>query len=58
MREHIAANGVNLARTAATLGAPLTVDPDAERFTGENRHAANALLTRDYRAPFVVPSLA
>jgi predicted dehydrogenase len=37
------------------IGPELTFDPAAERFTGENAEAANKLLRRDYRAPFVVP---
>ena len=57
MAEHLAANGVDLAQTPVTLGAPLAVDATAERFIGESASAANALLTRDYRAPFVVPRL-
>jgi predicted dehydrogenase len=57
MTEHLAVNGVDLAKTPATLGAPLAFDPATERFTGEEAGAANALLTREYRKPFVVPSL-
>ena len=40
-----------------TIGPVLTFDPAAERFTGndEQTAAANKLLRRDYRAPFVVP---
>jgi len=58
MAGHLAANRINLAKTPATLGAPLTVDPAAERLTGANSAAANALLTREYRAPYTVPQLA
>jgi hypothetical protein len=58
MAEHLAANHVDLTKTPATFGAPLTVDSGAERFTGENSAPANARLTRDYRTPFVVPQLA
>lgn len=36
------------------LGAPLDFDPTAERFV--NNSPADAMLTRDYRAPFVVPA--
>jgi hypothetical protein len=57
MAEHLALNRVDLGQTPLTLGAPLTFDPAAEKFTGENATAANALLTRNYRAPFVVPQL-
>ncbi len=58
MAEHLAVNGVDLAKTPLTLGAPLTLDPAAERFTGEGAAAANARLSCNYRAPFVVPQLA
>jgi predicted dehydrogenase len=58
MIEHLRKNDVDLAKTPLTMGVPLTVDPKAERFTGANATAANKMLTRDYRAPFVVPKLA
>lgn len=53
MAEHLAANGLDLSAERATLGVPLRMDPKTERFAGND--AANALLTRAYRAPFVVP---
>ena len=56
--QHLTVNGVDLARTPAILGAPLTFDPATEKFTGENREAANKLRSREYRAPWIVPSLA
>jgi predicted dehydrogenase len=58
MTEHLAANRVDLATTPAILGQPLAIDAKAERFTGANAAAANALLTRQYRAPYTVPQLA
>ena len=58
MTEHLLANNVNFAATPATLGLALTVDRAAERCTGEGAAAANAMLTRAYRAPYVVPQLA
>ena len=58
MVEHLGANQVDLRKTPATLGVTLTVDAQAERFTGPEAAAANALLTRAYRAPFIVPQLA
>jgi predicted dehydrogenase len=58
MMEHLAANGIDLAKTPLTLGTPLTIDPAAERFIGKGSWAANRLLTRKYRKPFVVPMLA
>jgi len=51
--EHLAANGVDLQSTRATIGPMLKMDPATERFKGSR--AANALLTREYRAPFLVP---
>jgi predicted dehydrogenase len=56
MAEHLAANRVDLATTSLTLGMPLTMDPATETFPGNA--AANALLTRPDRAPFVVPDKA
>ena len=53
MEEHLAANGVDLTKTPATLGEVLKMDPQTERFIGNE--AANQLLTRKYREPFVVP---
>ena len=58
MVEHLGANHVDLGKTPAILGAALTVDPQAERFTGADAAAANAMLKRDYRAGYVVPQLA
>jgi len=53
---HLAANGIDLDKTAATLGPLLTLDSNTERFTGEFAMEANQLVTREYRAPFVVPA--
>jgi predicted dehydrogenase len=53
MEQHLAANNVDLKQTPATLGAVLKMDPKTERFIGNAQ--ADQLLTRDYRAPFVVP---
>jgi predicted dehydrogenase len=52
--QHLADNKVDLAATKLTLGALLTIDPAKEAF--QSNEKANALLTRDYRKPFVVPS--
>lgn len=54
MDEHLAANQVDLKTTPATLGVVLKMDPKTERFIGSA--AANKMLTRDYRKPFVVPN--
>jgi predicted dehydrogenase len=53
MLEHLRVNGVDLARTPATLGCPLQVDAATQTCVGNP--AANALLTRAYRPPYVVP---
>jgi hypothetical protein len=44
---------VDLAKEKLTLGTPLKMDPTTERFDGND--AANEMLTRKYRAPFIVP---
>lgn len=56
--EHLAANDIDLDRTPAVLGSPLTLDSATEHFTGENSAAANQYLSREYRQPWVVPQLA
>ena len=53
MEQHLAANNVNLHQTPAMLGAVLNMDPQTERFIGNQM--ANRLLAREYRHPFVVP---
>ena len=53
MTDHLGDNGVDLHQTPLVLGALLKMDPKRERFT--NSPEANTLLTREYRAPFVVP---
>jgi hypothetical protein len=55
LKAHLSANGVDLDKTPATLGAMLTFDPDAERFTGEFSESANEMVGRPYRQPFEVP---
>jgi predicted dehydrogenase len=57
MEQHLGANGVNLKQTPPTLGVLLTLEAGKESFTGADAAAANALLTREYRAPFVVPKI-
>ncbi len=55
MAEHLGKNGVDLAKDQLTLGVPLKMDPKTEKFPGND--AANALLTRKYRAPYIVPEI-
>jgi predicted dehydrogenase len=56
MLDHLRANDVDVNATPLTVGPVLTMDPKQERFTGAHAPDANRLLTRDYRAPFVVPA--
>ncbi len=58
MIEHLGANNVDLTLTPATLGLPLAIDSQTERFTGTNAAAANAMLKREYRKSFTVPQIA
>ncbi len=53
MEEHLGANKADLHQTPLMLGEVLKMNPKTERFT--NSRAANHLLTREYRKPFVVP---
>ena len=55
MTEHLSQNKVDPTQEPLTLGMSLTMDPATERFTGND--AANTMLTREYRAPFVVPEI-
>ena len=56
MGEHLAANGVDVAKDKLTLGLMLKMGPKTERFIGNAK--ANELLTRPYRPGFVVPDKA
>jgi hypothetical protein len=55
--EHLKQNGVDLQKTAATLGPALEFDAEREEFVGKLAKEANALSRRAYREPFVVPDL-
>jgi predicted dehydrogenase len=52
--QHLRDNEIDLAKSKLTLGVLLELDSARETFIGN--HAAGALLTRDYRRPFVVPA--
>jgi len=54
-QEHLAVNGVDLSKDRAVHGPWLEMDPEAEKFTGSDALVANALISRNYRRPFVVP---
>jgi hypothetical protein len=56
--QHLAANGVARPAAPGVLGAWVTLDPASERFVGDLADRANVLATREYRAPFVVPTIA
>ncbi len=53
-KKHLAANGVDIENTRLTLGPWLRFNPEKEQFVGNAN--ADALLTREYRQPFVVPT--
>jgi predicted dehydrogenase len=52
-KDHMTANDVQPEQTQITMGKTLNVDAKAERFIDDAD--ANAMLTREYRKPFVVP---
>lgn len=57
MLTHLEKNEVDVAKSLVTVGPWLNFDVAAEQFVDnpEGGDAANQLLTREYRAPFVVP---
>ncbi|MEX2120507.1 MAG: Gfo/Idh/MocA family oxidoreductase [Pirellulales bacterium] len=52
--QHLADNSLPLDSTPIQFGLPLTLDVANERFVDNS--PADAMLTREYRAPFVVPA--
>jgi hypothetical protein len=50
---HLKDNNIDMAATALQVGPALKCDPQSEFFPDND--AASAMLTREYRAPFVVP---
>jgi predicted dehydrogenase len=57
MRAHLSANRIQLDKTGLTLGPRLLMDSAKERFYGPFAQAANALVKRKYRKPFVIPEV-
>ncbi len=55
VRDNCRAVGMELTESTYTVGRDLRFDPKTEQFVGDDE--ANALLTRQYRAPFVVPDV-
>ncbi|MBL9168008.1 MAG: Gfo/Idh/MocA family oxidoreductase [Verrucomicrobiales bacterium] len=53
MAAHLSANGVFIAQDQLKLGALLRMNPKKEQFIRNDQ--ANKLLTRPYRAPYIVP---
>lgn len=53
IKENLRAIDVNLDTASYQVGRTLKLDPKTEKFIGDDE--ANALLTRNYRPPFVVP---
>lgn len=53
--DHLTANRVDLQKTPLSMGPILRFDPEAERFIGDGE--ADALLSREYRDPYVIPAL-
>ena len=53
IKRNLKAAGVDLDKTSYQMGRTLTFDPATERFVGDAE--ADKLLTREYRAPYVVP---
>jgi predicted dehydrogenase len=52
--KHLADNGISLDKTQYTLGRRLAFDPKRESIPADKE--ADAMLTRDYRKPYVVPA--
>lgn len=55
-RQHLSNNKLDAESTKVSLGPKLSLDSKKEVFTGSMASAGNPKLTREYRAPFVVPS--
>jgi predicted dehydrogenase len=57
MKSHLKINKVDTNRTPMLIGAPLQLDAKKEVFTGPTEIAkkANALTSKEYRAPFTLP---
>ncbi|MCA9038540.1 MAG: gfo/Idh/MocA family oxidoreductase, partial [Planctomycetaceae bacterium] len=57
MKEHLGAYNLSFADKGIRLSPMLNLDIASERFVGEHAEAANALLKRQYREPYVVPEI-
>ncbi len=54
---HLSSALAHMGNISFRLGRQLTFDPVAERFIGEGEREANNMLSRDYRAPYVLPEI-
>jgi len=54
---HLSSALAHLGNISYRLGRQLRFDPVAERFIGEGENEANAMLSRDYRAPYLLPDV-
>jgi predicted dehydrogenase len=54
---HLASSLAHLGNISYRLGRQLEFDSVAERFIGEGESEANPMLTRDYRAPYLLPEI-
>lgn len=54
---HLASSLAHLGNISYRLGIQLEFDPIAERFIGNGENEANAMLGRDYRAPYLLPEV-
>jgi len=54
---HLSSSLAHLGNISYRLGRQLEFDPVAERFIGEGENEANNMLSRDYRAPYILPDI-
>ncbi|WP_423127045.1 Gfo/Idh/MocA family protein [Gaoshiqia sp. Z1-71] len=54
---HLSSSLAHLGNISYRLGRQLEFDPVAERFIGEGENEANSMLSRDYRAPYLLPEI-
>jgi predicted dehydrogenase len=54
---HLSSSLAHLGNISYRLSRQLEFDPVAERFIGEGETEANSMLSRDYRAPYILPEI-
>ena len=54
---HLSSSLAHLGNVSYRLGRQLEFDPVAERFKGEGESEANDMLSREYRAPYLLPDV-